>query len=885
MSDDFKEALKNANSVTISKTHHPAEKNSGTVVKPFRGEDTERMAQAIKKLLKPDWNKWIRVAPEYVKNNPNAKVIIIVQQSKGFATVNSLRQVSLGQKYFVFREKPTPPKRSGGSPPPKAKDTKVYKEKGESEGLVKHPDRIQIDAPIQNETLRVGRNKELSYDNPEGPFTLHIKGLVSKSSTYQVDWYLSEDANTKQENPVHSVTYGEDIPWQDQIHGLEYGKYRIGVKTQNGISSNKTVTIKPEQIRIGELLYRPDKNIFYLIAVDQYNSFVSAAQEHDKPLKKLTQAYQSGEQAQIDQAKGELDKKLEPLVDAATDTSDLVELIGIRGKKSYFMEKKQVLPDWHEYGPLRGGEQSMELVNNKNSFNMKKLKEQFNPRKYEKSLSAEATYSWDLIEPHSDSFGNWAKSMNRTLAEILDNQDNLADDRKFDYTAQAQVMRYSYGTSLNRSYNLKEGEIDLSLESEASFALAEGKVTGNWYIPNAEGKEIIFTDVPTRGSRAGQIIECNIGSFRFKATAELSGFAGASLQASAGLTFGMEEGKPKVRGSVKKSDNEKENYVGIGGEAFAGIKGTGSLTGSGEWKNPEKGHDWVSLLELGVSATAAGGLSLKGDFCVDFHDGRFILMFSGQLVCVAGGGGEFICTVGVKHISDFIIYLFHELKNEDFHHVGVITNEAFDMYVAYSTYGLVTGEDLRDIYEKGYRTAYKIYQPVKNKLKEIQSYVKEQEALGELHQQHKKELNQRKIKEIREQIKIKEQRMRDAKALANRILSNKQQLACQPPETKGQLLYSLTPMSWKKSEETQEEAIITILKTAQSWNDYIEIVSHCSEGGVKIPLEQGEKRLRHILDGRDHDRFELLRLQLKRLNRQPQINTAAIIDNGVSLPA
>jgi len=846
VSDDSYPVLKNADRITFSKTYHPqSAQNSEGVVKPWRDISTETMPQAIKNLLKPHWSAWILTHPEYAKNNPGAKTTIIVKNSKSFDKVSSLRQVRPSQPYFVFREKPAPQKVSGGGPPLKAE---YIKDAYEPEPAVAHPDRITILEPVNHAFLRVGHDETLSYDNPDGPFTVQVNGVVTQSSTYQVDWHEFFKNETRKKNAVKATAKGENIPWQDQISGLDYGEYTIGAVTENGISHSIKVTIKPEQIRIGELLYRPDKNTFYLIDIDQYNSFISAAQEHDKPLKKLAQAYKSGDQEQVNQAKGELDKKLEPLVDGATDTSNLVELIGVRGKKSYFMEKNQVLPDWHEYGPIRGGEQSMAL-NDKNSLNMQKLKEQFDPRKYDKSLSAKATYSWDLVAPHSDSFGNWAKSMNRTLAEILDNQDNLADDRKFDYSAQAQVMRYSYGTSLNRSYNLKEGEIDLSLESEASFALAEGKVTGNWYIPNAEGKEIIFTDVPTRGSRAGQTIECNIGSFRFKATAEISGFAGASLQASAGLTFGMEKGKPKVRGSVKKSDNEKENYVGVGGEAFAGIKGTGSLTGSGEWKNPEKGHDWVSLLELGVSATAAAGLALKGDFCVDFQDGRLVLMFSGSAVCVAGGGGEFACTIGVKHIADFMIYLYHELKNEDFHFVEVITAEAFDYYVTLSTYGLVTGEDIRAMYELGLDSLETMAKTINKELQILQSDVAEAKR---------------------------------AEQLAKNILANISRLSCQPPEAKGQLLYSLSSTFRTSREEKQEEAIIAILQTAQTWNDYVEIVSHCSPYGQKISLEDGEKRLRNILDFSEEIDFNIIRFKLKYLQK-PKINTAAVYNNLINV--
>jgi hypothetical protein len=313
------------------------------------------------------------------------------------------------------------------------------------------------------------------------------------------------------------------------------------------------------------------------------------------------------------------------------------------------------------------------LVNNRNSFDFTQFKKKLNPRNYDKSLSANAEYKWNLVEPHSSSLGKWATALNRDLADIFDNQDTLPPDRKFDYGAQAQVMRYSYGTSVASKFDLKKREIDLSFKSESSLALAEGKIEGNFYWPDADGAEVTFADTPTRGSRAGQEIECNIGVFRFKATAELAGFAGASLQASAGLTFGMKEGKVKMRGSVKQSDNKDENYVGVGGEAFAGIKGTGSVSGAGEWQNPEKGHDWVALVKLGVSATAAAGLSLEGSFAIRYIDGRFVIHFSGQAVAGVGGGGKFACTVGVKHIGSFLTYIYHQLKNEDFHFAGVLS--------------------------------------------------------------------------------------------------------------------------------------------------------------------------------------------------------------------
>ncbi len=121
--------------------------------------------------------------------------------------------------------------------------------------------------------------------------------------------------------------------------------------------------------------------------------------------------------------------------------------------------------------------------------------------------------------------------------------------------------------------------------------------------------------------------------------------------------------------------------------------------------------------------------------------------------------------------------------------------------------------------------------------------------------------------------------------MAGHIVSNKQNLTCQPPETKGQILYSLASRFLLSFEEKQEEAIIAILKTAQTWNDYVEIISHCSPDGQKISQEEGEKRLWKILDGRERNQFKMLRYKLDKLPRQPQINTAAIQDNGLTLTA
>jgi hypothetical protein len=189
------------------------------------------------------------------------------------------------------------------------------------------------------------------------------------------------------------------------------------------------------------------------------------------------------------------------------------------------------------------------------------------------------------------------------------------------------------------------------------------------------------------------------------------------------------------------------------------------------------------------------------------------------------------------------------------------------------------------MYELGERALTDMAAAVKHKLEILRSYVEEQEKLLELRRQQQIEQEQKILDRIRVEKIERKQRIVEAEELVDRIINQKQDVTCQPPETKGQFLYSLTMTVWNSWEEKQEEAIIAILKTAQTWNDYVEIVSHCSPGGQKISQEEGEKRLRKILDGKERNQFILLRSQLHKLPHQPQINTAAIQDNGLTLMA
>ncbi len=848
MSDESYSALKNADRVSLSKTYHQqTAQNREVVVKPWRGIDTETMPQAIKKLLKPHWSAWILANPEYAKNNPEAKTTIIVKNSKSFDKVSSLRQVIPGQAYFVFREKPASPKLSGGGPPLKPE---YIKESYVPEPPVKHPDRITILEPINHDFLRVGRDKALSYDNPEGPFTIHIKGLVSQSSTYQVDWREFFKDETRKKNLVQQTTKGEDIPWQDQISGLDYGEYTIGAVTENGISHSVKITIKPEEIKIGEIFYEPETRTFYLFDQAQYQALLKEIEPFDHVISNLEQAYQSKDDEQISKAKGEFDATMQPLVDAGGETSTLTEVIGFRGKKYTYVTSDKMKNHTRSYQVTSEVEKKRIIKDGK--FDYKKFKEE--------CLSTQATieYTFFKVDPHAGSLNSWAEGINRKLDDLLGNQEDLPPDRLYDTSKGAQILRYSYGSSTKSNFSLKDKTFGIKSETNASFAIAEGKIGTDLYGPSAEGFHMTFEHTVEHGPHTGKVYNFDFGHVRSHVSMSVAGFSGASFQASGGLYFEVEDGKVQARGATKNSSSSDESIAGVGGEAFVGLKATGQLTGAFEWQNPENENNWASIMGVGCGGNVSFGAGAEFNFYITYFNGKFVARAKAFACWGGGAGGAFTYTIGADTIVDFCTFIYHQLKNEDFHFVDILSEEAFNTYRTIVTYIAMTKEALVQVYEEGAIAVQR-----------MEFYIKDQLDL------------------LLQDIKNQQQ----ASAFAKEILYGDLDVSFLPPESKGQILYSLCPTSWKSFELKQELAILKIMRTIQTWHEYVEIMSHCTETGAKVHdnrWQTGEREIYKVIDGFgaiEYD-FRKIRLWLNRnknnLPQQAQINTAVVRNNGLA---
>ena len=120
-----------------------------------------------------------------------------------------------------------------------------------------------------------------------------------------------------------------------------------------------------------------------------------------------------------------------------------------------------------------------------------------------------------------------------------------------------------------------------------------------------------------------------------------------------------------------------------------------------------------------------------------------------------------------------------------------------------------------------------------------------------------------------------------------------------PPEGKGQLLFALCKSHWPFPfrADVQEDAILVILGTIQTWREYKEIMEHLSIDGSRLRVKplgdaddqtwrHGEAFLHRFLDGAQKNQFLRMRETLNKVSQlphAPQVHTAAVRDNGIAL--
>ncbi|MFP4243355.1 MAG: peptidoglycan-binding protein, partial [Chitinispirillaceae bacterium] len=268
------------------------------------------------------------------------------------------------------------------------------------------------------------------------------------------------------------------------------------------------------------------------------------------------------------------------------------------------------------------------------------------------------------------------------------------DSDRWDFSAGAQFLRFSAGASLKSEINLTNLEVNLEMAGSVTFAVAEAKVEGNWYIPDKKGIDVpkflqdserkitgLLNGASARPpTRTTFTPEQRSLYLRLKIGLSAKGFVGAT----ASFAFPRLELKP-VKGD--DPDRERLAMATLEGEAFAGAQGQVKITGSADWCPECEGEEWKGMVtgEAGLAGTAGAGA--EGRLHFGYRDGNIRFACSFQATFVVGGKAFWDFDLGLKEGLEFLCQM---ARCVDYHYVAEIAEDLYEAMGAYKFSLLIT---------------------------------------------------------------------------------------------------------------------------------------------------------------------------------------------------
>ena len=337
----------------------------------------------------------------------------------------------------------------------------------------------------------------------------------------------------------------------------------------------------------------------------------------------------------------------------------------------------------------------------------------------------------------------------------------------------------------------------------------------------------------------GQTISHPFGALRLHGSLVFSCFTGTQAFADAGIkaTYKAQEvasGATALLGTPSVSVG-RGGRLGLKADAFAGARAGGSLSGDLQWLAPaHQGRgarlygrqmsgagNWRELATVKTEGNLAAGLGAGANFGLSISKDRLTFNCNASLVFGPGAAGGFGTIVDFEKIYDVIKLVCEALAEVDYRYLYSVTEEAFK-YISYGLFRSATSPG--QLVEKAFRVGYE----------KIMGYWGTRSSLKmEAQVLTKKLLQDRSV-------------MFDGKKLS---------IAMLPPETVGPMLYVLSESFIDSWESAQEEAIVLLLGSTDSWHQLIEILEHMSPKAEKVNAAGSLNRLNSILDGHQQDQF------------------------------
>ncbi|WDH35667.1 LysM peptidoglycan-binding domain-containing protein [Pseudomonas chlororaphis] len=417
---------------------------------------------------------------------------------------------------------------------------------------------------------------------------------------------------------------------------------------------------------------------------------------------------------------------------------------------------------------------------------------------------------------------------------------NEADSAKYAVSAEAHAFRFAATASAGiNSWEPGKGSIEVGVKGSAAISLAEGSIALKSFFPDQGGYVV---RMPYRNAEGKEVVS-DIGIFRLDGKVELSCFLGATAQGQAGVKAQYKPKEVEASGATAllstpsvDVDKKRGGSLGLKGNAFAGVQGGGTVTGTLKWLDSTKqgvgkitagqandsgSTDWSSLVEIKAEGNAALGIGASFDFGIEISANRLAINCKASLVFGPGAGGGFGTAVDIEKIGDLIYVFCNALSKADFHYQLAVTRDAFN-YMAAGLFKIATnpGQSVASTFEGGFNKMslwWKRRETTKQEAQRLASYLLSNHSINV-----------------------------NSKTIPLHML---------PPETIGPMLHLLTESFVESWAEDQENAIVLLLSHLRSWRHFIEVLEHCSKDGSKVNAMESLDRLNSLLDGAEQLQF------------------------------
>ncbi|KAA0020813.1 hypothetical protein F0A16_03260 [Salinicola corii] len=552
-------------------------------------------------------------------------------------------------------------------------------------------------------------------------------------------------------------------------------------------------------------------------------------------------------QSELDKANRDLIQEMEPLTQLSDNTNHISELIPIQrrgghasavGFRMTYVRSQKIQNHWRKYrltsrADTTGGDDS---VITQGKVDWKKLKNQLTDIGDGTSIKVDIPWfdDWMKLEDQHKELFQWSEHINENLQIARSYQsggEHDVDSLKVDLSAEAQLMRWSYGASgVSGEANpfKKEGAIKSS--GHAELMLAEAKASIDCYEPPG-GYMMAFAGM-------------NLGMLRSHTILSVAGGIGASIAAELNIDaeFTGSGAKAKgVRGSSRNGGIPGKQTVDMslpdnsqGGElgAFIGGQLEATVAGQVEWKSPES-EKFEPFAKIAPAIAGQIGIGGEATLKISYQGGKFRIFARAALCYGVGAKGKLILEVDATLIYEFAKWVTYQLKNINYKKLDFIDAVTFEALSNMLTLAVQTGEDIKEFM---YDSALEIQNTATAMLSALESSIEAASERGEL---------------------------------VERINANPDILRYTTPDSKGALLYRLMQRNafdnldgsnrttditdknfWRFGYMTQRKrAIIRTFTWIQSQEEYHSVMKRIksSQTEKNLTINEGEEKLLRFL--------------------------------------